>query len=252
MYAVYGEVNMRKEIFKTVAIVVTILFIGIAFQPAVSTNELKGEGAKPKECLFESVVDITNDPEIEEFFKQSVGERIDYNINVRPLFFKILLTKPGIVTSIIFNRPTESFNYLESAYDLGIDTVKILGEDKSIELFLSIKEKNPEIIEDLQSLLLNNEDLNEKITQLELLNNLPKSDFPFATNPVLCAAFTTLTIYFMINAITVYNLALVFGEGSPIYDFLLTIVVETLMNMALVNAAIADIFGCWDDYPGPS
>jgi hypothetical protein len=241
---------MRKEMIKTLVIGMMLLLVGIAFQPVVSTNELKIERIKPEQYLFETIEDAVDEPEINDYLEQIGNGLINYNINVRSAFLEIVLKNPRLITSVFFNLPAKNYNYLEKTYSLGIDTVKIIGEDRSIEIFNAFKEKNLEILDDLQIILLNDEELNERIGELESLNNLPKSDFPFATNPIICSIFTTLTVFFVIDAVTLYNLATAFLENSPIYDIILTYLVGPLMDIALVNAAIADMFGCWADWPG--
>ena len=142
-----------------------------------------------------------------------------------------------------------SYDYLNFAYHQGIEVVKILGEEKSIEIVNSIKKTNPEIINDLTKILSNNEDLSLRISKLEIMNNEVKPDEPFEYDPIICAIFCSLTVLSVIAALTFLKIAKNVGESSPIYN-LLMIMVDVSMDIAFVYAVIADQFDCWDDWPG--
>ena len=81
------------------------------------------------------------------------------------------------------------------------------------------------------------------------MNNEVKPDEPFSDNPVICAIFCGLTVLFVINAITLFNIAKSMGETAPLYTFLMTMV-GVMVDIALINGAIAAQYSCWDDYPG--
>ena len=236
---------MKKEILKSITIVVMLLLIGIAFQPAVSTNELKTKESEPKEYLFETIIDIAKNPDVENFLNQIDKDEINFKVNYRSVFFRILLKNPSLITSVFFKRPTMSYDYLNFAYHQGIEVVKILGEDKSIEIFNSVKKTNPEIINDLTKIINNNEALSLRISKLEIMNNEVKPDEPFAYDPIICAIFCSLTVLSVIAALTFLKIARNVGESSPIYTLLRTMA-DVSMDIALINAAIADNFDSCD------
>jgi len=240
---------MRNGIYKTVVIILMLLLVGLAFQPAVSTYGIKKEESEPKKYLFETIIDITKNPDIKNFFNNIEPNDINLNINTRATFFKILLKNPSLITSMWFKRPIVSHNYLSFVYNQGIEAVKIIGEEKSIEIVNSLAIKNPEIINDLTKILNNNEELSQRISTLEIMNNEVKPDEPFADNPVICSIFCGLTVLFVINAIALLSITKSMGESSPLYTLLLTMV-EVMIGIALINAGIAAQYNCWDDYPG--
>jgi hypothetical protein len=240
---------MRNGIYKTIAIILMLMLIGLVFQPAVSTYEIKNKELEPKKYLFETITDIRNNPDVKDFFNNIDHDDINLNINTKAAFFKILLRNPSLITSMWFNRPIISQNYLSFVYNQGNEAVKIIGEEKSVELVNSIAIKNPEIIEDLTYIINNNKELSQRISTLEIMNNELKPDEPFSDTPVICAIFCGLTVLFVINAITLYNIAKNMGASSPLYTILL-LMVEVMVDIALINAGIAAEYGCWEDYPG--
>ena len=44
------------------------MLAGLAFQPAVSTNAIKKEELEPKKYLFQTIIDITKNPDVKNFF----------------------------------------------------------------------------------------------------------------------------------------------------------------------------------------
>jgi hypothetical protein len=242
-----GE-NMRKEFFKPIVVIITLLFLSLVFQPAATTNELEIKNIKPKEYLYETIIDITDDQQIKNLFKQNRNEIIDYNINLRNAFLNIILKKPRILTSMLLNKPDLSNDYLDFAYSQGIEIINIIGEEKSIEIINSIIVTNPEILNELTNIIFSNEELAEKITTLEIMNNELKPELPFQQSPIICAIFTSLTVFCVITAVFIHDLAMYFPEGSTMYN-LLTNFIDPIINIALIYAAIAEVFHCWDDWP---
>ena len=59
---------MRNGIYKTIAIILMLMLIGLVFQPVVSTNEIKNKEMEPKKYLFETITDIRNNPDVKDFF----------------------------------------------------------------------------------------------------------------------------------------------------------------------------------------
>lgn len=240
---------MRNGIYKTIVIILMLLLIGLAFQPAVSTHEIKNEESEPKKYLFETIIEFSKNPDGKNFLNNIEPNDINLNINTRAVFFKILLKNPSLITSMWFKKPIMSYNYFSFVYEKGIEAVKIIGEEKSIEIVNSLAIQNPKIIDDLKNVIDNDKELSQRISTLGIMNNEEKPDEPFADNPVVCAIFCGLTILFIINALTLNKIAKNMGESSPLYTLLL-VMVDIMIDIALINAGIADYYSCWDDYPG--
>jgi hypothetical protein len=240
---------MRKEILKTLVIGTIFLLLCVAFQPVVSTNEMKNENVKPKEFLFETLIDIANDPEIKLLFEQVGNDWIDLDLDVKEYLLEVAFKKPRILTSVLFNRPSNSFDYFDFAFDQGKETVNIIGEEESLGLIRSLKINDCQVLDDVKNIILNNEDLNEKISRLQIMNSQLNSQTPFLNSPIICAILTSLTVYTVLIAVIIHYIGLQFFEGSPVFDLLMNFIINPLMNIALVYAGIADYFHCWDNWP---
>lgn len=240
---------MREENFKPIVIGVTLLMIGLVIQPAVSTNEIKTQEVEPKEYVFESIIDIAKNPDVKNFLNNIDPDDINLDINIKGVFFKLLLKNPSIITSMLFTKPALSNKYLTSSYDLGIKISKIIGEEKSLNIVKTLMNKNPEVINDLSIIFNNNQEISQRISILGIMNNEVNPDEPFADTPVICAIFCGMTVMFVINAILLLKMAKDMGESSPLYQILISMV-DVMIDIALINAGIAAQYGCWEDFPG--
>ncbi|KYK19933.1 hypothetical protein AYK24_04820 [Thermoplasmatales archaeon SG8-52-4] len=240
---------MSKKIFKPLAVGLILLFIGLAFQPAVSTNELIKDEIKPNKYLFDTVIEIINNPKIKNLFSQINQKEIIYSNNFKASLIKTLIKKPVLLASMIFNRPMITNNYLISTYYKGINTINVLGEDKSNEIINLLKSQKSNVINDLTNIISENEELNEKILKLQNINREITPDGSFASNPIICTIFTSLTVFCVVAALFIKDIASMIPDGSQLYSILLSMV-SPFIDIALIFASVASVFGCWDDWPG--
>lgn len=241
---------MSKKIFKPLAVGIIILFIGLAFQPAVSTNELIKEELKPNKYLFDTIIDIIKNPKIKNLFSQIKQDEIANSNYFKTTLLKVLIKKPSLLISVFFNRPMMTNNYLTTSYYKGINAINIIGEDKSNEIISLLKSQKSDDINDLTNIILNDEELYEKILKLRIINSEITPDGSFASNPIICTIFTSLTVFFVIGAIFVKDIAKMIPDGlQQLRDMLLNMV-SPFIDIALIFASIASIFGCWNDWPG--
>lgn len=145
---------MSKKIFKPLAVGVILIFIGLAFQPAVSTNELIKEDLKPNTYLFDTVIEIIKNPKIKNVLSQIKQDEIVNSNYFKTTLLKILITKPVLLASVFFNRPMITNRYLTNSYYKGINTVNILGETKTNEVINLLKSSNSDVINDLTNIIL--------------------------------------------------------------------------------------------------
>jgi hypothetical protein len=241
---------MSKKIFKPLAVGILLLLIGIAFQPVVSTNELIKEEIKPNKYLFETIKEIINNPKIKNIFSQINHNEMIYSNNFKNSLVKSLIKKPGLIASLFFTRNMITNNYLTTTYNKGINTINILGEVKTNEIINLLKSSKSDVINDLTNIILNDEELYQNILKLKATNFETKPDGSFATTPILCIVLTSITIFFVIGAIFFKDIAKMMPEGSQLQSILLNMV-SPLIDISLIFASVASIFGCWDDWPGP-
>ena len=240
---------MIKKIFKPLAVGILLLLIGIAFQPVVSTNELIKEGIKPNKYLFDTIKEIINNPKIKNIFSQINHKEIIYSNNFKNSLVRSLIKKPSLIATLFFTRPIITNNYLTTAHKKGINTINTLGEIKTNEIINLLKSSKSDVINDLTNIILNDEELYQNILKLETTNFETKPDDSFATTPILCIVLTSITVFFVIGAIFFKDIAKMIPEGSQLQSIVLSMV-SPLIEIALIFASVASIFGCWDDWPG--
>jgi len=241
---------------KTLVFVVIALFIGIAVQPVISSNTIPMEektDVEPKDYLFQTILDIANNPEVKDLFEKAKnnGNLISYDYNSGSVFLKLLLRKPGILLSTLFTRPTISYKYLDFAYHQGCEMTDIIGEDKTLEIVESINITNPQILDSLTCIVMNNTELRNKIETLEIMNDELKSDKPFWNFPIIC--FISLMIGFFLTVMGnsfVYYLRENFPENSIFYKWL-TYLFFIFEFSSAIFILITLFLNCFEQPPPP-
>lgn len=223
---------MTKNVIwkKAVVISVIIMFLGICVYPVIashpkqspkiiSNDEINyGIDTEPKEYLFQTIIDITNNPEVNLLFEttKNDGECIHYNFDIRSVFQKILFNKPLLIFSMIFSKPSITHTYLETNYYRGCEINNILGEENSNKIVDSIEITNTEFFKNLNDIIMDNEELYDKIISLATINS------PSENSSIFCRILNILLLGYLIRAGIVSFLG-VFFEGSiisKIFDLL--------------------------------
>ena len=247
-----------KKILKSIVIVITLLFIGLAFQPMVSTNELKKEQMEPNDFLFDTIINIANKPEINELLNQIVQEwkngnsYITWDFDSKVIFKNLILKKPKLLVSLLFTEPSVTHDYLESSYIKGCEITSALGEKNVIDTVDSVEITNPEILDELNNLVINDEELSARITTLEQLNENSES-VPFRNYTTICKVLLILYYVYLIRC-AVVSLFSKFFEALPIisviFDFMWFKNWEFAGVSLLIFQLIDDTIGC--EKPSPT
>lgn len=253
------ESKMRKKILKTIVIGITLLFTGLALQPTVSTIELEKNESEPKEYLFETIIDIANNPDINRLLTQinddynNKNYYIKWDFDSRDIFQKILLKKPNLLLSMIFTKTRITPSYLESSYNKGCEVTKVLGEEKVINIVESVEITNPQILDELNSYIMNNEELYEKITTLEKMNEKIDTSLPFRNYSLICKILLILFYTYIIRC-GIVNLFSNFFTGKPILSVIFDLLWFKNWELAgvcmVIFQVIYDTIGC--EKPAPS
>jgi hypothetical protein len=201
---------MKKEwLVKTLAMVIVVLFISVSYQPIIaenttsvgkesSYNNLDFEEAK--EYLFHTIIDISNNPDVKELFKQlKYNQRIftsDYDY--KSVFSQLFLKKPELLLSILFTKPKMTYEYINQTYNRGIKCVNILGEKQALDMTDSIKISNPDLLNELNNIIKNDKELSNRISTLEIMNNDLELDSPFKGRPIICICLLLICIPLLI------------------------------------------------------
>ncbi|MHA1969265.1 MAG: hypothetical protein ACW964_15875 [Candidatus Hodarchaeales archaeon] len=162
---------MRKNMLSKILVMgVIFLFVGVGVQSAFAIDIPEKEEIEPKDYLFEFIVAIANNPDVQELFGENGNNAINLNFNNKNIFRQLLFRNPKLLCSMIFPKPEMTTQYLNKAYKQGIELINIFGEEKAIEMLGSIEVTNPELLDGLNNIIMNDEDLSNRISTLIELN----------------------------------------------------------------------------------
>jgi hypothetical protein len=198
---------MQKDmISKALVLGVICLFIGVGFQsafavePKLSTNNIQfEEDIEPKDYLFETIIEISNNPEVKELFEEYKHNIFDLIYSNNDIDKQILLNNPKLFLTLLFTKPQINSEYLNFAYDKGSDILNIIGDDEALEMIKSIDDSDFEILKNFNHIITSNEDLSNRVTLLSELNE----------NLVICSILWVLVwVFFGCGIIlgNIYNL----------------------------------------------
>jgi len=181
---------------KSIVFGVIILFIGVAVQPGLATVQPEEEiNLEPKDYLFETIIDIVNNPNI----MNMVGSRkfndlvYDFDYNFRGVYSKILFKNPKLFRSLIFTKPSISYEYLTKCYNYGIKITDIIGDYKAQKIIESVKGINQDFLNDINNIINNDKELSNKIKILKEMNKDYESDSK-GNNTIICAILMLILI----------------------------------------------------------
>ena len=245
---------MKRKIFKTLVIGITLLFIGLAFQPSVSTIEVKKAETEPKQYLYETIMDIKNNQEINEILNRvkddwnsNYRNYINWNYDGKEAFQNLVIKKPYVLYTLLFTEPTISSEYFEKSYKRSLKVINALGEQHVIEAVESVEIVNPEILDDITNYIINDEDLMERISTLQVMNNEPDPTAPFSNYSAICKILVILFYVYIIRCAIVGFFANLF-EGKPIMSVLFDLLWFKNWELAgvcmLIFSVIDDLLGC--------
>ena len=179
---------------KTFVIGVIILFVGVCIQPAFATLQPKDIYVEPKDYLFQTIIDIANNPEVKDIFEKRDSILIESNFELRGNLLKILSRCPRVLISTLFTKNRFSTDYLDLVYENGCKIVKIIGEENTLDIIESVEFKNLEIFEEINDIINDNSELKAKVTTLAGMNKNLKLDSPYQNNPIICAILEIIFI----------------------------------------------------------
>jgi len=191
---------------------IIILFVGVGIQPAFAVDIPEKEEIEPKDYLFETFIEIANNPDIKELFEKYGNNIYDLDYNYKGIFLKILFNNPKLLFSELFTKPKFTSDYLNFAFNQGCELVDVIGKEKALEMIKSVKFTNPEIVDEFQNIVLNDKELSNRITTLAELNEESWED-----TPIICFFLVYLLARSLIRAYFFLELHFIFfgdEEGS--------------------------------------
>ena len=242
---------------KLLAVGVIVLFIGLAFAPSVNANINKKfvdftrnngtqvvEGMAPMEHLFETIIEIANNPDIKklsvQYTKNLFTIYFDKKVELKQLFFKNL----RILFQLLFAKPSLTYDYLESIYDKGTKLASLFSQDDVAEMMESLSITNPEVLDKSIYIIKNNESLSKKISTLKELNKDIKPNQRPWNFTIICTILAIITLPLVIGMMA-YIVAFIFPSLASFYAYILFILLFPIMIILLPFAIIAELLGCW-------
>ncbi|UCF49757.1 MAG: hypothetical protein JSU91_08410 [Thermoplasmatales archaeon] len=211
--------------YKTLVIGIIFLFIGVGIQPAIATVQPKEKIIidSPIDYLFETVIDIANNPDVRDLLEQNENEIFKVNID-RSIYRKILFKNPILFFNLLFTKPTDINRYLNKCYKMGNKIINIIGEDKTLKILESVEVTDTEIFDELDEIIKNDEILSNKLTTLEEFNKELYPATPTLDGPIMFAILMLLLVPLLI-ALSVLGVFNFWTEG----EFLIFMILEIIL-----------------------
>ncbi len=178
----------QRIISKGLAVAVILLFLGVGIQPAIATVEPKEDfiDIEPKDYLFQTIIDIANNPDVKELLEQYKYNLFKIDID-RSIYRKIFFRNPRLFFNTIFTKPSMTIEYLDKCYNKGLDITNILGEDESLEIIENVEITDRKLFDELNNIITKDEELSNRLVTLKEMNSELKSVSPFWDHPIICS-----------------------------------------------------------------
>jgi len=246
-----GGRNMKKDMLsKTLVMGIIILFVGVGVNPAFAVNIPENIEVEPKDYLFETIIEIANNPDVKELFEQYDYKIFTSDYDYKDVFSQLFLKKPKLLLNILFTKPSITYEYLNKSYNRGIKCVNILGEKQALKMTDSIKISNPDILNELNNIIKNDKELSNRISTLKIMNNDLKLDSPFMFYPIICAFMILICIPIFILLLFLTILGSIFMnnpdliEKYPVlFSRIATYFLVTFMLIAVCSGLAVDVCG---------
>lgn len=235
------------------AFVITILFFGVSVQSSIATDQPEKETdikVEPKEYLFQTIIDIVNNPDIKEVLEQYNHILFFSDYDYKDVLSKLLFRNPRLLYNMLFSKPSITYDYLNKCYNKGIEITNILGEDIALEIINSIKFTDTELLDELNNIILKNDELSNKIDILEEMNKKLNPDLPFNKHPIICSILVLMFIYEVAKFGTFYSLFLHFENTNLIISYILKLIATKSILFVYISFVLLEKFQCividWD------
>jgi len=246
---------MQKNIVKKGLIIAVIcMFIIISFQPIIAENTISVEKEsdynnadleETKEYLFQTLIDIANNPNIKTFLNENKHNLITNDYDCKNAIQKIWLEKPKLLRSILFIKPEMTYEYLKTNYNNGMELNNILLEEESLKIIKSVKINNPVFFYDLKNIIMDDKELHYRITILEKMNNKLKSNQHFSEFPIICEILFIILIPLVIVGkllLTLTNWAL--AHSKPLLASISYFITDLILLIGIPISILILLLNC--------
>jgi len=225
----------QRIICKTLAVAVILLFLGLAIQPSVAVEPKTEIDIEPKDYLFQTIIDIANNPDIKNLFEQYDNDLFNVDID-RSVYRKLFLRNPRLFFNTLFSKPSISVDYLNKCYNNGIGVTSIHGEDKVSEIIENVKVTDTKLFDNINNILSKDEKLSSRLETLKVINKelnpvTPIEDIICPIAYMLFLLFFILTIFFLPIDIIAEAIDMI---SNPILEGILILVYLPIYLPALI------------------
>ena len=229
-------VKMKKDLLsKTLIMGVIILFVGAGVQSAFAVDIPEKEEIEPKDYLFETIVTIANNPDVQDLLEEYENNIINFDFNNKYVFRQLLIKNPELLSSMVITKPKMNIQYLDKIYNEGIELVDIFGEEKALEMLDSVEITNPELLDDLNNIIMNDEELSNRISTLEELNNDTSN---------ICYILFILGFRAIVKVVVLEWLEFLF-QNVPLVKLFIMVRSWLLIPQVFIINDLLTIFDCW-------
>ena len=236
-------------LYKALVVGVILLFIGMGVQPAIATVQPEEEiiDVEPKDYLFQTIIDIANNPEIKGLLEQHGNDLLKVDID-RRVYRKSFFRNPRLFFNILFTKPSMSVKYLNKCYNKGVEITNILGEDKVLEIIENVEITDTKLFDELNNIIINDEGL---LVRLETLNEMNKEFYsdPPLKDTIICHIGILIVAYlylrlWILSMLSDY-LEGIFKEIAAFIDLMIKIPMFLRFSIFAVTGLIVGILGCF-------
>ena len=218
----------QRTICKGLAVAVILLFLGLAIQPSVAVETETEIDIEPKDYLFQTIIDISNNPDVKNLLEQYKYDLIEVDID-RSDYRKLFLRNPRLIFNILFTKPSMSVEYLNKYYNNGVEITNILGEDKALEIIENVKVTDTKLFDELNNIISKNEELTGRLETIKEMNKEINLYTQFWENyPIICSILGIMLLMFLGTSFILGTIMEIFREGSIIYYLFLPGVLVSL------------------------
>jgi len=206
-----------------------------------------------KELVFKTILEIAHNPDVKQFFKENKQNLLSSNYDYKETFSDLLNQKLTFPITNTYRKSSLSYEYLDSIYNQGIEILNTLGDEKASELLASMEMTNKEFFKELNTIIMNDEELFSSIEQLNRINTEASAITDLYIYPIICVILTIilLAIGFVILAFTLLS-ELFFNLGYQIGALYLLVTSPIWGPSVILFAILLKIFinlGCsYDPY----
>jgi hypothetical protein len=242
----------QRTICKGLAVAVILLFIGLGVQPAIAVVEPEEDiiDVDPKDYLFQTIIDIANNPDVNNLLEQYNNDLFKVDID-RSVYRKLFLRNPRLFFNVFFTKPSLSVDYLNNCYNNGIEVTNIFGEDEVLEIIEKVEITDTKCFDELNDIIIEDKELSGRFAKLEEINNKANLDDTNILVGLIC--FVSL-ITFIVIGISIYPFAMVFDyfiKNSLISELIWSFT-DLLLDIVLLPVAfLLIVFDCHDFFGFP-